>query len=506
MIAMDDACRIGLGLLLLSLFFGNCSHEALPGDKTTGTQPTGAWWKQDTAVTWSGLQDPAHDQWLGFVKEVGTTICDRGIFYNDSTPPRSRARVAEYYHQRGLHVTSFLSIDKWKTDEQSLTRLIQLMRQQLDDGCDGIHLDMLFSVDEPKNSIGGTDAAVRAVVRMRDAVHDYPRQPQAIFAGNTWMLDTPFSLSVAKLCDIAWIESWGHSDLDLIRIARVARSLDGYSKPTWYHWQPHDNEQVRVQRLGNLPKALYSSCMLEGAVFLCNYRYPVPLVHRDEANRQVTQWQMFDINTRWQQSVLQYARFVKEHGDLLREAQPVAPVLVAFRPAQVSLANRIMRDLLVADVAFNVVVCGTWPLAQLEAKDLAGYQAVVTPDVPWVQRAGGARVYDSATTLLATAEPEVRDFCRVQGQSKVATRAFLKGPQMLVHLKQHGYTDQADGVAVIGPLALTLRCPRSIRTVTCFSPDRPGSAKLTFSQQGSQTTITVPLLEYYNLLVLDLKN
>jgi len=142
-------------------------------------------------------------------------------------------------------------------------------------------------------------------------------------------------------------------------------------------------------------------------------------------------------------------------------------------------------------------------MTELETKDLAGYQAVVTPDVPWVQRAGASRVYGSATTLLAAAEPEIRDFCRVQGQSKVATRAFLKGSQMLVHLKQHGYTDQADGVAVIGPLALTLRCPRSIRTVTCFSPDRPGSARLTFSQEGSQTTITVPLLEYYNLLVLD---
>jgi hypothetical protein len=121
MIAVADACRMGLGLLLLSFFFGNCSHAALPGDKTTGTQPAGAWWRQDTAVTWSGLGDPVHDQWLGFIKEVGTTICDRGIFYNDSTPPGSRARVAEYYHQRGLHVTSFLSIDKWKTDEQSPT-------------------------------------------------------------------------------------------------------------------------------------------------------------------------------------------------------------------------------------------------------------------------------------------------------------------------------------------------------------------------------------------------
>ena len=85
-----------------------------------------------------------------------------------------------------------------------------------------------------------------------------------------------------------------------------------------------------------------------------------------------------------------------------------------------------------------------------------------------------------------------------------ASSGALDYNQMFVHLKQYGYADQADDVPVLGPLTLTLHCPRKIHQVTCFSPDRPGSTVLEFSQRASQAEITVPKLTFHDLLVVDL--
>jgi len=296
------------GLVLTAIVVSGCGKKAPIAEQATAG-PDKAWWKQETATTWTGFGDPAHRKWLDFVRQLGTTACDRGVFYPHKDAPGRQAAAADYYHRQGLQLTSFLSIDRWQPDQQSVTELIARMRRQLDDGCDGVHLDMLFCVADPKKNVEQSDVAVRAVAQMRDAAHDHPRKSQVMFAGNTWKLDSTFSLKVASLCDVAWIESWGHDDLELVRIARVARSLGGYGKPTWYHWQPHDNEQARVEKLTNLPRALYSSCLMEGAVFLCNYQYPVPLVRQDEQGQKVTDWKMFPINAGWQQSVLRKPKF-----------------------------------------------------------------------------------------------------------------------------------------------------------------------------------------------------
>ncbi len=466
---------------------------------------SGLWWDEETAVAWSAFGIPSHDKWLGFVQEVGTTICDRGVFYDGSSSRSGRERVAEYYHSKGLRVTSFFSIEKWKPVDESVQRLIGQMQGQLDDGCDGVHLDMLFAVEEPRKNVDQSDAAARAVEQMRDAVHSYRRDAPVMFAGNSWVLDTPFALLVATLCDVAWIESWGRSDLELVRIARVARSLGGYRKPAWYHWQPHHNEQSRVTGLMNLPKALYASCLLEGAVFLCNYQYPVPLVTQPTSGDAVTEWRMFEINDSWRQSVLQYARFAKEHGHRFREAQPMAPVLVAFKPGDVRQANRIMRDLLRAQAVFNVAVGGKWPLTMIDADDLRGYPAVVTPDVPWIKQTRTEGVYGSAAELMAVADPRILEFCRVQGNPKVIVRIYEAKSQMLIGLKQYGYAESVDGMSVIGPFVVSLYCPERITSAICYSPDRPGHAKLAVSQEGPKTEIIVPKLEYFNLIVLDLQ-
>jgi hypothetical protein len=231
------------------------------------------WWQQNVAVTWPGFENPEERRWLNFVRELGTTICDRGIlyFHNSSggtlheTPPGDKIPAVDYYHQQGMQVTAFLSVCNWKTDDASVADIIRLMRQHLDDGCDGVHLDMLTDVDDPPANVHQSDAAFRAIARMRDAVHAYPRKVRAMFTGNAYLLERKIGPGIVRLTDVGWIESHGHDDLDLVRTARVARSVDGYAKPAWYHWQPDDNEQDRVTRLGNLPKAMYASCLMEGA-------------------------------------------------------------------------------------------------------------------------------------------------------------------------------------------------------------------------------------------------
>jgi len=496
-----------LGLVLTGLAPAGCDRQRPePQPQAAATRPGGVWWRQDTVATWTNFGYPPQEKWLEFIKQIGTTACDRGLSSVHAEGPGVRASIADYHHKRGLRLTSFFTIHNWRPDEQYMEELIARMRRDLDDGCDGIHLDMLFSVANQKQNVDESDAGIRAVAKMRDAVHSHLHKPRAMFAGNAWQLDGKFGVQVAQLCDVAWVETWGHDDLDLVRVARVARSLDDGAKPTWYHWQPDDNEQARVEKLVNLPRALYASCMMEGAVFLCNYQYPVRITHKDRKGRNTEDWKMIPINPGWRESVVRYARFALAHADMLRNARPAAPVIVAFRPWRVWQANKIMRDLLRAGVIFNVHVSGRWPFKQVRAKDLAGYKAVISLDPAWVKSATNAPVYTSARALLAAAGPEVRDFCRVDGNAKVLARVLTRDGKMFIHLKQYGYTDKADDVPALGPLTLRLHSERSIRKVTCFSPDTTGSTSLEFSQQASQAKITVPTLRFYTLVVVDLEH
>lgn len=483
------------------------------------SKPESPWWQQDTAVTWPLFENVKERRWLPFIRAVGTTICDRGILYalpKWKFPDGSRKHVADYYHKHGLQVTSFLSVCDWKTDKKSVDELIGHMRRHLDEGCDGIHLDMLIDVDDPARTVHTSDAASRAIQRMCDAIHAYPRKPQAIFSGNAFTMQRPFGPALAKLCDIVWIESEAHDDdLDMVRLTRIARSVDDYTKPTWYHWQPGENEESRVQHLANMPKAYYASLLMEGAVFLCNYQYPVPLATLDKAGKKQVKWVFFDINKRWQKAVIQYAKFAKAHGPMLRGAKPIAPVLVAFSPDRIEAANAAMTELLKINIPFNVHVYGKWPFRPLsECKKLRDYTYVVAPDPGPARRAGCRTVFVSAEEVRDFLTPAVRDFCRVEGlgnsgnaiypfHGSVATRIYAKGKQLFVHMKQRGYTDKADKLPKIGPLKMVLTSSRKIRSAVCLSPDRPGRQRLKFVQEGPLVRMTIPCLEYYNLIVLE---
>jgi hypothetical protein len=480
--------------------------------KPKATQQADVWWRQPTAVTWPDFEKPKHRRWLSFIRDVGPTICDRGIGYywampgtpSHETPPGEKAPAVDYYHQQGLQVTAFLSVSNWKTDKASVDNLIRLTRQHLDDGCDGVHLDVITDVTDPQTNVHKSDAAWRAIARMREAVHACPRKVQPTFSGNAYMLERTIGPGIVKLNDMGWVECHGHDDLDLVRIARVARSVDDYTKPIWYHWQPDDNQQERVERLGNLGKALYASLMMEGAVFLANYQYPVPVLTYDKKGVKKLRWIMYPINDRWKAGVLQFARFAVKHANLLTNAKPVAPVLVAYNPQQIGPANLTMTLLLKNNISFNVLVYGQWPFQPLlHCKELDNYKCVITPDNAAERNVEYPSARLAAGDIMASDIPGIHDFCRVEGAGHVVTRMFTQPGKLLVHLKQHGYTDQADALPVVGPLSVNMRCRKRVRSATCLSPDRPGKARLKFSQRNGQVRLTVPKLEYYNLIVLE---
>lgn len=151
-----------------------------------------------------------------------------------------------------------------------MDRQIRLTEGMVDDGCDGIHLDIY---NEPLTTRG----AVEATRRIRDALHEYALnryKRDLLFTGNLWSIVQPFAAVAAQYMDVIWIESFGDSEADVIRAARVAASLGDYSKPVWYHYQP-DFDDYRAGHLKVFPEALFSSCLFEGAVFLEDFKYAV---------------------------------------------------------------------------------------------------------------------------------------------------------------------------------------------------------------------------------------
>ena len=87
----------------------------------------------------------------------------------------------------------------------------------------------------------------------------------------------------------------------------------------------------------------------------------------------------------------------------------------------------------------------------------------------------------------------------------MATRIYSKGNTLFLHMKHHGYEDKADRLKKLGPLWVVATNAKKIKSAVCFSPDRPGSKKLNFTQKGSLVRLKVPVLEYYNLIVIETK-
>jgi hypothetical protein len=495
--------------ILAALAAVDCAAAERP---PAATPATNQWWRNEVAVvTWANFENAADREWLPFVKEIGSRIADRGVFYGhypEQMPPKHAP--ASFFHANGLKVTSFLSVEQWDSEPQAVTRLIDAMKVQLDDGCDGVHLDMFFNIRDYDRAVCQSMAAVAATRRMRDALHDYGRTHHGravMLAGNVWRLDDRFALEAARILDVAWIESWGQSDLELVRMARVARALDRGRKPVWYHFQPTTDAAERVKKLVNLPKALFASCLMEGAVFLCNYQYPVLITTRPDKQHEFPGergvWQMVPINTRWKEAVLRYAKFARAHKELLLDAIPQAPVLVVFRAGDVAAANRLMDALLRLGVSFNVLVYGDDPFGPPTVDVLTGYTCVVTPSAGLEKLAGNTKIFVGTDTFLRASPREAAEFLKIEGAPQVIGRVFTKGNRVLLHLKQCGYSDQADELRCTPPVRVTLCAPKVTRGA-CVSPDREGRTTLKVAREsGTTVSFTVPGIHYYSLVVLE---
>ena len=497
-------------IVLLSLGVGAASIAAV--FLVPVWAPAKPWW-QDSVVpmSWATLHQAEDRNYLALTQHLRSTIADRGIFCGQYAPdtaltaPEQMRQAADFYRQNGLKVTAFLSVGGWNPAPDAAARLLSVLEGYIDAGCDGVHLDLLFQPATVQN-------APAAVSRLRDALHRYGQEKyrrEILFTGNVWKLDSAFALQAAAITDVAWIETWGDSDLDLVRIARVARSLGGNKqerhKPVWYHFQPNNDTEGRVLHLVNLAKALFSSCLFEDARFLCNYKYPVPVtVKKPGAGDDSIEWKMFYINEGWTKSLLLYARFADAYKTYLTDTVPQAKVLVAYPPEEVSGANRIMDTLLERGIGFNVLVYGSDPFRPLTPESLQGYTTIVTPmsDAALVSLAPGVSVLTQADALLRAIPQEVDRFMKVQGAKDVIGRVTRKGRIRIVHLKQTGYTDAADGLPRTGPLRITLYAP-GITQGFCVSPERAGKMELNIQANGDYATFTIPELNYYALAVLD---
>ncbi len=421
------------------------------------------------------------------------------------------ADATRFFHEHGFKVNSFWSVEGWDPAKESVDKMIDAMKGHIDDRFDGIHLDML---NAPKTTAGaalgnGAEGAAAAVARMRDELHKYGQEKygrDVMFAGNLWRLDSPYLLEAARHTDAVWTESFGVSDAELVRIERVGMSI-GDGRPAWYHLQPDDDAEGRIEKLTNLGRALFSSCLFENAVFLCNYKYPVKV----KGN-----WQFFYINPKWEEHILRYSKFAREHRDFYISAQPEAAVLVAFRPSAVFAANQLMDKLIAAGVNFNVLVYGGRPTVgpgatvgrhfpEPNGDALRQYAAVVMPALEPLPGLGAVKRFNNADDFLRATPPEVEAFLKIDGvvgAPHVIGRVMSKGKYRILHMKQIGYTDAADSLPGTGPLNILMYAPGVTKGFVA-SPDDGATTQLTLKRDGDRVSFTVPGIEYYSLVVLE---
>ncbi len=467
--------------------------------KNTSSAPAEApsrkyWWSdQVNVVTWGLLHQETDPRWAAFAEETGATIMDRGFRFPrpSQVPPEFHQecqRAAQAIHARGWKLNSFRTIMDWDPSPEPLAQAIDSLKKHIDDGCDGVHLDWF---NTPKT----TEGAPAAARQIREELRRYGREKygrEVMFAGNIWSLIEPSALEMAPQMDVVWIESWGDSDVALVRIARMATAA-GCGRPVWYHWQPNDDHEWQVQKLGNLSRALFSSCLMENAVFLCNYKYPVCVKGV---------WEFFYVTPVWEQNVLRYSKFVRQYRDYYIGAQPQAAVLVAFHPSYLASAAATMQTLLEQGISFNVLIHGgeVFPAAQLA--DTQGYAAVITPGWGPLPPSDRAKRFDSAEAFLRDVPPEVGAFLTIEQSPKVLGRVMTKGHYRILHLKQTGYTDKTDSLPRTSPLKVTMLAPGVTRGFVA-SPDGGEESPLQLEAlDGGRVVFTVPGIEYYSLVVL----
>lgn len=478
-------------------------------ENISATSPESDWWSREVNVVTWGLLNGEEDndsKFLNFMKEIGSKIADRGINYGHY-PINSAAenQKAESYHAHGFKCTSFNSVENW--DPAKADEMIDAFKKHIDDGFDGVHLDMFFM---PCTQEGVSDAVQRMAKDLKDyALQKYGRT--IMFTGNQWLLDDPAALKEAYLCDVAWLESYGDKELEMIRFCHLGKAIGNYKKPVWVHLQPEHNKKNRIDFLVNLPKVLISSCLVENSVFLCNLNYPVFDTQGANISQEFMgeygEWSFVPINDGWRKSVIQYSQFINRYRDYYLDVISQADLILLFKPSEIVTANKIMDKLILENINFNIQVYGEKPFTSITQEELKGYKYVFKIDVSNQDIPQGMK--NIITVNEADLDIQIHDiryeldqFLKVEGDKNLVTRVMVKENKRLLHIKHLGYTDEEDGISKTGPLQVSMFAP-GVKKAIMVSPDLDVEVDISLLKQGDKITFSIPGVEYYSLIILE---
>ena len=469
------------------------------------------WWEAETnLITWGFFNgDVDHDKrQLEFYKRIGAKVADRGFsypHYNDTVSIGTEK--ADFFHKHGIHVNSFTSVKDWKLND--VPQMIKSACLHIDDGADGVHFD-IFNCSENDNP-----KIIAAIGEMTKSIKNYAMSEygrEVCFTGNLWMITDRVSLGIAYYTDVIWAESFGYGEGEIIRAFRLGRSVGGYDKPVWYHWQPNDDEKRRVDKLKNLVKSLFASCLFESALFLCNPAYPCFDTEGEDRSQEFFGkwgvWSFAYINDGWRKGLYQYSDFLRKNGEFYQNYIPKAPLLIAFTPNDLNLANDCMDILLAKNIQYEPVVYGENPFGPFSRHPFdGGFTHALyigkTPENNYFPEKDSYAVasLEDMNRLIPELSLREKDFLRMENSSCVWGRVMKKNDITLLHLLHVGYNDDIDNMDTTDGFDVSL-VVSSVKKVTLISPDSYGEINLPFHHKDNVVSFMIPGVQYYSLVVI----
>jgi len=456
------------------------------------------WWLNEVNLVTLGLLSGNEDKdktLLDFYDKIGARVADRGYVYPhfSETMPIGTT-LTDYYHKHGLYFTSFTSVGKWKISDTEA--LIAAAKIHVDDGADGIHFDMFFMPEQDNDRVPAAVAEIFSKVRQY-AKEKYNRI--ICFAGNEWVMENRTALTMAKESDVVWIESYAYSALEIVRAARLGRAIGGTDKPVWYHWQPEDDAKCRIDNLKNLPKSMFSACLFENALFLCNPQYPVFDTMGEDKSQEFLgkfgKWYIIPINDGWRESLFQYTEFLRTYKDYYIGANPKTELLLAFTPTQINEANQCMDLLLAEGISYQPYVYGEAPHGELNTNIKTAYQRVLVLGET-------IKSVDDLRVILSILKEESSHIIKFETIEKVIAGVMVKDSKTLIHLLHYGYTDSSDSLESTEPIHITIKTGK-INNLKLVSPDMKDEMTIPFTTDGELPSFTIPGLTYYSLVILE---
>lgn len=458
------------------------------------------WWDNHVNVcTWSMLGRGEHDESiLHFFRDMEVSIADRGHFVGMETQNPEKAKaIAKLHHENGIKITSFNTIEGWNAEEANL--MIEQLKHHIDLGYDGVHLDM-FNATKDRDSITTWEAGQKISTALKKYAKDRYNK-DIMFSGNTWVNENPLSIKLTSICDVAWVESWGDSIMDVALICKIGKATRQCPRSCWYHLQPNTDEEWKITDKSNYVRALMSSCIMEGAVFLCNLSYPV-LSTKDD------RWHFVAINEAWKKYVLQYGAFLNRYKEYHVGTQPQAEAVYVVHPREIALARPTMFYLMNENIQFNLLISGDKPLGELDTDTLSAYKYILT------NKRAGFSIPSQSTNIhfdqgmLRETLQSLADYSRSYlsfSDDRVVGRIMKKDTTTIVHVKNRSYCLDTDSISSIYNVQTNMYAPGAYKVVL-ISPDTNEEDELDFTVDRENIHFQLPVVEYYSTIIVHAEN